>query len=162
VPGYSVTITRTFGALGLTTVSGTITDTGPVAGNFTITLQASNGATSNGFSFNVLPGQTAVWFSILTGTVTAQVIGVQAVAVSSQPVAGQAAVTGRDVAFGSTTVRGTVTNTGAAPMSLIVELLASSGSVGTAHASNVGPGQTAPWQATFQGDVTASVVRVTS
>jgi hypothetical protein len=162
VPGYSVTLTRTFGALGLTTVSGTITDTGPVAGNFVIALQASSGAVSNGFSFNVLPGETAVWFSILSGTVTAQISGVQAVAASPPAVAAQAAVTSREVAFGFTTVKGMVTNSGAAPSSFTIELLASSGSVGTARASNVGPGQSAPWQAMFQGDVTASIVRVTS
>jgi hypothetical protein len=143
-------------------VSGTIKDTGPVAGNFVIALVASNGAVANGFSSNVLPGQSAVWFAILSGTVTARMKGVQAVAATPPAVAAHAAVTTRDVAFGFTTINGTVTNTGPKAMSLTVELLASSGSVGTARASNVGPGQTAPWRTSFQGDVTAGIVRVTS
>lgn len=149
-----------------TDVYGTVKNLTGAARDYDIEMLGSNGEAGDGYAFEVLPGQTAVWFAQFTGgAVTPQVLRVVSYVVDAAPVDGEVAITYASLSPSGQyfDVNGTVRNTGTATASYSVELLAdNTGEAATGYAFDVLPGQTATWTTSFRGLANVHWVRTTS
>ena len=137
-------------------------------GDYTVHLVASSGESVIATASDVLAGQTAIWSTAFADQVTVSETGVTSSSSSDDgPVPAAAMITSQEhkglIDFGDgTEVKGTVTNTGTAPGSFVVELQANTGEVTFGTRSDVAAGQTGTWLTIFHGAAIARIIRITA
>ena len=155
----TVTLTgRTPGVF--TFVEGTITNTGTIPGRYEIGFTTASAETGPAYvANNVLPGQTAIWRARWRGKVT-----VTDFPVTASPVSGPVTPTATSVITSvrpiqhrdlgpATEVTGTLTNTGTAAQTLVVELQGDTGQVAANWNHCLPSGETVTWTVLLLGTV---------
>ena len=125
------------------------------------------GETMSSGAFDVLVGQTAIWWGDFTGDVTVAQVKVTSSPKMASSVPAVAVITSQlptfvpDAPGPVILLDGTVTNSGTTTGSFTIEFQMSSGQVGRTSVPDVPPGQTVPWRTYVFGTIPARILRIT-